>query len=116
MSIVASGSSADNYEETRVRGDAYWQYKMEGILRDFVAKELPDLTIPNDNSGQKVLVASRVRLKYVVRRVNALKKECVGSQLDEKVHDFLDQARVQSEAWYWRELDQVFHSRGVFML
>ena len=43
-------------------------------------------------------------------------KEYVGAQLDEKVHDFLDQAHVQNEAWYWRELDQEFHTRRVFML
>ena len=98
------------------RGDAYWQYEMEGILLGFGAEDLPDLTFPNDDSGKKTLVASRVRLKYIVRRVRALKQEYVGPQLDERVHDILDQARLETNGLYWRELDHEFHTRGVLML
>ena len=98
------------------RGVAYWQYEMDGSLLEFGAEELPDLTFPDDDSGKKVLVASRVRIKYVVRRISVLKKEYVGRQLDEMVHDFLDQARLKTDSVYWREVDQEFNARKVFML
>ena len=98
------------------RGDAYWQYEMERILLEFGAEKLPDLSCPSDDPGKKTLLASRVRLKYLVRRVRALKQEYVGPQLDERVHDILDQARLETKGLYWRELDHEFHTRGVFML
>lgn len=100
----------------RWRRDLYWQQEMAGILLEFGATALPDLSFSDDDSGKKVLVASRVRLKYVVRRVRVLKKGYVGRQLDERVHGFLDQARLQTDGAYWRELDQEFHTRNVFML
>lgn len=98
------------------RGDAYWQYEMEGILLDFGVEGFPDLGTPNDETSRRRLIATRVRRKYVVRRIRVLMKEYVGTQLDEKVHDFLDQARLRTDGAYWRELDQEFHTRRVFML
>lgn len=98
------------------RGDPYWQYEMTGLLLEFGAAALPDLSYPDDDSGRKVLVASRVRLKYVVRRIRTLKKEHEGWQLTDVVHDFLDQARLKTDGAYWREADREFHTRGVFML
>jgi hypothetical protein len=98
------------------RGDPYWQYEMTLILLDFGANALPELSSTEDASGNQLLVASRVRLKYVVRRIAALRKEYVGRLLAEKVHDFLDLARLQRSSAYWLETDQEFHTRGVFML
>lgn len=97
------------------RGDAYWQYELEGILLEFGAEGLPNLGTDDDMS-RKGLIATRVRRKYVVRRIRVRMKEYVGPQLDEKVHGFLEQARLRTDGAYWRELDQEFHTRRVFML
>ena len=98
------------------RGDPYWQYEMTVILLEFGATALPDLSFATDASGKKERVATRIRRKYVVRRIRVLKKENVGRPLAARVHDFLDQARLQTEGAYWREIDQEFHKRKVFML
>jgi len=106
----------DDISKPPLRGDPYWQDQLEKLLSEFGASALPDLSSSYGDSGKKGLVASRVRLKYVVRRTTALRREYVGRQLDEMVHDFLDQARLKTDCAYWREVDQEFHKRGVFML
>lgn len=98
------------------RGDAYWQYELKGILFEFGAEGLPGLGTPDDYTSRKGLIATRVRRKYVVRRIRDLRETLEEPQLSLHVHDFLDQARLQTETAYWREIDQEFHKRKVFML
>ena len=98
------------------RGDAYWQYEMRLLLLEHGAAAVPDLVSNDGESGKKLMIAARLRLKYVVRRVHGIRKIYVGRHLDERVHDLLDQARLQVESEYWQEVSHEYHVRGVFML
>ena len=89
---------------------------MERLLLEVGAAALPDLASPDDDSDESVLVATRLRRRYIIHRIRSLIAEDLGPQLNEKVHDFLDQARLKSDSAFWVELDQEFHTRGVFML
>ena len=109
-------SDCENTRERPLRGAAYWQDRLDQLLSEFGAVALPDLGTPDDRRSKKGLIATRVRRKYVVRRIRQLKKDKEEPQLSEQVNDFLGQARLQTKGAYWREVDQEFHTRGVFML
>ncbi len=111
-----SKNRATRQEKPPLRGDPYWQGQLEQLLSEFGAETLPALGSQNDASSRKGLIAPRVRRKYIVRRIRQLKKDYEEPQLSEQVNEFLGQARLQTQGEYWRELDQEFHTRGVFML
>lgn len=111
-----SKNRATQQEKAPLWGDPYWKGQLEQLLSEFGAETLPDLGSQNDESSKKGLIATRVRRKYIVRRIRQLKKDYEEPQLSGQVTEFLGQARLQTRGAYWRELDQVFHTRGVFML
>ena len=115
--MSVQGETTKSRRRTANDVNEYWREQVHRILLAFGAAPLPDLRDPGGKASKKMGYAYRLRNRYVVQRMEALiNKDAVGRELDEMVHDFLDQARLQTEAKYWRELNHQYRVRGEFIL
>jgi hypothetical protein len=115
--MMASKRKRKRRRRTAKEVNEYWRQQVCRILLEFGAAPLPELQDPGEKARKKLDYMYRLRHRYVVWRIRGLiAEDYVGRVLFEMVHDFLDQARLQTEAQYWLHLNREYFKRSVFML